>query len=145
MNELENARYISLTTFKRDGSPVATPVWISGSDGSYVFTTGDKAWKTRRLRTNPSVQVQVCAFRGQPKPHATMFTGTGKVCTAAEAVAAAEHALAAKYGWQFRATKIVDGLRARLRPATKQDVVAIQLVLHETGASSTGTQRRTEA
>jgi PPOX class probable F420-dependent enzyme len=131
MNELDRARYISLTTFKRDGSPIATPVWITGSHGLYVFTTGDTAWKTRRLRNNPAVRAQVCNVRGTPKQHATIFAGTGTVSAAADAVAAAEHALAAKYGWQFRATKIVDSLRARFRPAARQDVVAIELALPE--------------
>jgi hypothetical protein len=32
MSALTDARYISLTTYKRDGSGVATPVWITGSD-----------------------------------------------------------------------------------------------------------------
>ena len=49
MDDLDRARYISLTTFKRDGSPVSSPVWITGVGGAYVFTTGDSAWKTRRL------------------------------------------------------------------------------------------------
>jgi hypothetical protein len=30
VDELDRARYISLTTFKRDGSPVSGPVWITG-------------------------------------------------------------------------------------------------------------------
>jgi hypothetical protein len=47
--------------------------------------------------------------------------------TSAEGVSAAERALSAKYGWQFKATKIVDGLRAGLGRGDRQDVVAIQL------------------
>jgi uncharacterized protein len=129
MNDLDAARYISLTTFKRDGSPVATPVWITGSSGSYEFTTGDKAWKTRRLLNNSSVRVQVCDLRGRAKPNATIYEGTGEVRTSAESVAATERALAAKYGWQFKAAKLVDGLKARFGRAPKQEVVAIQLSL----------------
>ena len=54
MNELDRARYISLTTFKRDGSPVSSAVWITGADGTYVFTTGSNAWKSKRLLRNPA-------------------------------------------------------------------------------------------
>jgi len=129
VNDLDRARYVSLTTYKRDGSPVSTPVWITGSGGSYVVTTGDKAWKTRRLRNNPSVQVQVCDMRGRVKPGAAVFTGTGEVKTAAESLAAAERAIAAKYGWQFKATKVVDGLRSRIGRGPKQEVVAVELTL----------------
>ena len=129
MNDLDGARYISLTTFKRDGSPVATPVWIAGSNGSYEFTTGDKAWKTRRLLNNSSVRVEVCDLRGRAKPNATVYEGTGEVRASPNAVAATERALAAKYGWQFKATKLVDGFKARFGRAAKQEVVAIHLTL----------------
>jgi cytochrome P450 len=36
MAELSDARYISLTTYKRDGSGVATPVWIPGYNSTSV-------------------------------------------------------------------------------------------------------------
>jgi PPOX class probable F420-dependent enzyme len=129
--ELDEARYISLTTFKRDGSPVSSAVWITGAAGSYVFTTGDKAWKTKRLQRNQSVQVHVCDMRGRVKPEATRFVGTGEVDGSSNAVAAAERALAAKYGWQFKATKLVDGLKTRLGWGKRQIPVAIQLSLQK--------------
>jgi hypothetical protein len=73
MAELDTTRYILLTTFKRDGTAVASPVWITGSAGTYTFTTGDRAWKTRRLRHNPAVQVQACGMRGGVKPGAARY------------------------------------------------------------------------
>jgi PPOX class probable F420-dependent enzyme len=127
VKELDGARYISFTTFKRDGSPVATPVWIAGAQGSYVFTTGDSAWKTKRLRANSSVQVRVCDMRGRVKPTATLYSGEGEV--ASSAISAAEQALSAKYGWQFKAIKVVDGLKTRFGRGEPQKVVAIRLSL----------------
>ena len=129
MPDLARERYVSLTTFKRDGSPVATPVWITGSDGSYAFTTGDKAWKTVRLHNNPSVRVQACNFRGRVKPQTDVYVGTGEVHVSPDAISEAERALAAKYGWQFKAAKIVDGLKARIGRGPKQEVVAIHLAV----------------
>jgi hypothetical protein len=126
---LDGARYISLTTFKMDGSPVSTPVWITGVGGTYVFTTGDRAWKTRRLVRNSSVRVQVCDMRGRVAPLAARYVGTGDVVRSADAVAAAELALAAKYGWQFRAIKVVEGLRGRMGRGERQEPVAIHLSL----------------
>ncbi len=129
MQELDRARYISLTTFKKDGSLVSSPVWITGAAGTYVFTTGDKAWKTRRLLRNSSVQVHVCDMRGRVKPLATRYVGTGEVASSTDAVAAAEQALAAKYGWQFNAAKLLDGLKGRFGRGERQKSVAVQLVL----------------
>ena len=132
MSDLDQARYISLTTFKKDGSPVASPVWITGAAGTYVFTTGKTAWKTRRLLRNPAVQAQVCDMRGRVKPGARKYLGTAAVAASDDAVAAAERALAAKYGWQFKATKVVDGIKTRVRRPVERDVVAIELSLQDT-------------
>src|SRR5580658_4638031 len=126
MDELERARYISLTTFKRDGTPVSSPVWITGSAGTYEFTTGDKAWKTRRLQTDPRVQVQACSARGRVKPTARRYDGTGEVLPEPGNVARAERSLVVKYGWQFHATKVVDKLRAAFGRGETQSVVAIR-------------------
>ena len=89
MNELDRARYISLTTFKRDGSPVSSAVWITGAVGTYVFTTGSNAWKTKRLSRNPAVEVRVCNMRGHVKPSATTYVGIGKVASSPDAVVTA--------------------------------------------------------
>jgi len=131
MRDLDTARYVSLTTFKKDGSAVATPVWITGSEGSYVVTTGDTAGKTKRLRNNPAVRVQVCDLRGRVKPPAPIYTGEGEVRAEPESLAAAEEALATKYGWQFAATKLLDRVRTRLGRGTGQAVVAIHLTLRD--------------
>jgi uncharacterized protein len=129
LKELDDARYVLLTTFKRDGSPVSSPVWITGAAGTYVFTTGDRAWKTRRLLRNSSVQVQACNMRGRVKSGATLYMGRGEVATTADAIAAAEQQLSAKYGWQFKATKVVDSLKARFGRGERHEVVAIHLSL----------------
>jgi hypothetical protein len=133
MAELDTTRYILLTTFKRDGTAVASPVWITGSAGTYTFTTGDRAWKTRRLRHNPAVQVQACGMRGGVKPGAARYRGTGEVLTSTDEVQAAEAALSAKYGWQFRATRVADRLSSIFGRGDPQRVVAIRLLLSEAG------------
>jgi len=131
MTELDDARYISLTTFKRDGAPVSTPVWVTGSQGRYSFTTGDLAWKTRRLLHNPAVLVQRCDMRGRTTSSAVRYTGTGEVLRSLDAVHDTQRALAAKYGWQFRATKWVDSLKNVLGRGQPQRVVAIRLTIDQ--------------
>ena len=128
-SDLDQARYVALTTFKRDGTAVSTPVWITGTEGRYLFTTGDKAWKTKRLLRNPAIEVRVCDVRGQVKPEASVHRGTGHVSTSRSDIAEAERALSAKYGWQFRGTKIVDALKRKLGRGPIQNVVAVRLSL----------------
>jgi PPOX class probable F420-dependent enzyme len=64
MTDLARARYVSITTFRRDGSPVATPVWlVADSDRIYVWT-GAQTGKAKRIRRNPDVTLAPCTARG---------------------------------------------------------------------------------
>jgi hypothetical protein len=58
---ISNERYVLFTTFKRDGSPVNTAVWIAPfGAGQACFTTGGDSAKVKRLRNNPRVTLQKC-------------------------------------------------------------------------------------
>ena len=63
---ISNAKTILLTTYKRDGTPVATPVSLAFDGERAFFRSYDKAWKTRRLRRNPAVQAAPATLRGRP-------------------------------------------------------------------------------
>jgi uncharacterized protein len=63
---VKNAKTILLTTYKRDGTPVPTPVSIAFGDGRAFFRSFDKAWKTKRLRNNPRVEFAASTLRGRP-------------------------------------------------------------------------------
>ena len=63
---LRRAKTILLTTYKRDGTPVATPVSIAFAGDRAFFRSYDKAWKTKRLRNNPEVEVAASTLRGKP-------------------------------------------------------------------------------
>jgi PPOX class probable F420-dependent enzyme len=60
----KKAKTILLTTYKRDGAPVATPVSIAFDGDRAFFRSSDEAWKTKRLRNNPSVDVAPATLRG---------------------------------------------------------------------------------
>jgi len=57
---------VLLTTYKRDGTPIGTPVRIA-VDGDRAFVrTFDTAWKLKRIRNNPEVEVAPSTWRGRP-------------------------------------------------------------------------------
>jgi PPOX class probable F420-dependent enzyme len=64
-DSIATARCLSLTTFKRDGTPVATPVWFNVIDGKIYVTTPADAWKVKRIRNNPGVELATCTQRGK--------------------------------------------------------------------------------
>jgi uncharacterized protein len=55
-----------LTTFKRDGTAVGTPVNLAVDGDRAYFRSYDKAWKTKRLRNNPAVVIAPSTLRGKP-------------------------------------------------------------------------------
>ncbi len=63
---VRNAKTILLVTYKRDGTPVATPVSIAFDGDRAFFRSFHKAWKTRRLRNNPRIELAPATFRGKP-------------------------------------------------------------------------------
>jgi PPOX class probable F420-dependent enzyme len=62
---LIDAKTILLTTYKRDGTPVQTPVSIAFDGDQAFFRSYDKAWKTKRLRGNPRVEAAPCTLFGK--------------------------------------------------------------------------------
>lgn len=54
-----------LTTYKRDGTPVATPVTIAVDGDRASVRTWDSAWKAKRMRNNPAVLIAPSTMRGR--------------------------------------------------------------------------------
>jgi hypothetical protein len=62
---IHGQKYISLGTFRKNGTKVATPVWFGeDADKLYVMTRSDMG-KTKRIRNNPRVTVAPCTIRGK--------------------------------------------------------------------------------
>jgi PPOX class probable F420-dependent enzyme len=67
LRELGQGKYLSLTTFRKDGTPVATPVWlVQDGDSLRVITQGDSG-KAKRLRNDSRVLLAPCDARGNLK------------------------------------------------------------------------------
>ena len=64
---IAKGKYLSLTTFRRDGTPVATPVWLARDGDALVVTTEVTSGKVKRLRNNPDVLIAPCDVRGTLK------------------------------------------------------------------------------
>lgn len=94
--DLDSAKYISFVSYKKDGTPVAAPVWVVPFEGGYAFTTEPSAWKVKRVMRNPSVTVQACNVRGKVTPGAPVHNGTAEVLDEA-AMLRARQAVKAKY------------------------------------------------
>jgi PPOX class probable F420-dependent enzyme len=61
---LTQEKYLSLTTYRRDGSPASTPVWFVIEEGRLFVWTSASSWKAKRLRRDPRARIAACDFRG---------------------------------------------------------------------------------
>lgn len=88
---LRSAKTIVLTSYKRDGTPVPTPVSLAANGDRLFFRSHDHAWKTKRIRNNPTVKAAPSTLRGRPTgesvgAHAVRLEGE-EATTAARALA----------------------------------------------------------
>ena len=63
--EISGQRYISLATFRKNGTPVYTPVWFGEENGRLYVMTAAKTGKAKRLRNNPEVRISPSTIRGK--------------------------------------------------------------------------------
>jgi hypothetical protein len=63
--EIHGQRYISLASFRKNGTAVRTPLWFVEDGDQLYFMTRSDSWKYRRIRNNPGVKVAPCTMRGK--------------------------------------------------------------------------------
>jgi PPOX class probable F420-dependent enzyme len=95
LEDLRGRKYCVLVTYKRDGTPVPSPLWFGTGNGRLYFQTGVDSAKVKRIKATPSVRVAAATSRGRPVSGA--FAGTARVVPPDEA-AEAERCLQANYG-----------------------------------------------
>ena len=105
---LGGERYVRLSTFRRGGEAVPTPVWFVRRGENLYVVTGRNTGKAKRIRNNPDVALAPSDFRGRPKGRDLRAVAG---VTAEQRGDAADRALRGKYGWQYRAFEVVEGLR----------------------------------
>jgi uncharacterized protein len=64
---LEGHKYVLVTTFKRSGEAVPTPLWFGIDGGRLYFRTYAHAMKLKRIRNDSRVVIGPCGLRGEPK------------------------------------------------------------------------------
>ena len=104
---LAKSGYLSLTTFRRDGRPVATPMWVAQHGSDLVVVTQRSSGKARRLRNDSRVLLAACDMRG--RVDGDVVEGTGRLQDDAETAISIElirrrHGLIARlsFWWEDR-------------------------------------------
>jgi len=98
---LRGHRYVSLTTFRKTGKPVPTPVWFAGDEQVLYVWTNAKSGKVKRLKNNPAVTLAPCTYNGRVLGPAEKAVAQ-LLPESSNELETADRSLRAKYGWQWR-------------------------------------------
>lgn len=103
---LADEKYIALTTYKRDGTPVTTPVWaVPVDDGKIGFWTSSGSGKAKRLAHTSKVTVQPSNARGVVTPGSSPIEASAVLVTGPE-LEGIRTKVIAKYGIMVPISKI---------------------------------------
>ncbi len=112
--DLDQEKYISLATYRRDGREVRTPVWFAQQvPGTLYCFSAAGAGKIKRLRRSGSAQVAVCDVRG--KVTGDWLNAAATIVSDPHDISQAYDLLLHKYGWQMRITNLFSWLSGRIR------------------------------
>ena len=67
LEQFSKQKYINLETYKKDGTPVRTPVWFMIDNDIVYVVTREKTGKVKRLKNNQDVRIVPSSFKGEPK------------------------------------------------------------------------------
>lgn len=100
-DDLDRAKYIAFVSYRRNGSPVTTAVWVAPFEDGYAFTTDANSWKVKRIAQDPRVTVQRSNIRGKPKKSAPIHHGRA-VLLHAQDVARVQDVIRDKYRIMYK-------------------------------------------
>jgi hypothetical protein len=113
-------KYLNLETYRKTGTPVATPVWFAEEHGTLYIYSLAHAGKVKRIRNNPKVRIVPCDVRGNPK--GTWVDAKARILDARGA-ALGHQLLNQKYGWMKRIGDVFSRLRRSPRVVIAIDMV----------------------
>jgi PPOX class probable F420-dependent enzyme len=122
---LFRGRYLSITSYKRDGQGVATPVWFVQRDGKLLVQTDAAAGKVKRIRRNPQVRVAVCTASGRLRGEQVL--AVAEILPDSQ-ISAVERLIADKYRFDMIIFRPLRFVQARLhlgRPRTGLAILGI--------------------
>jgi uncharacterized protein len=129
-----------LTTFRRSGVGVSTPVWLVDiGDGEVGFWTSSESGKAKRLRNNTRVTIQPCNMKGDAAPGSQAVETTARIITGPE-YDTMRRKIIAKYGFWTKITKFLATTMGTLRrkPFPYGDIgIAVKVPTEQTAVAAT--------
>lgn len=125
---LFSAEYMSITTCRKNGTPVATPVWGAEQNGIIYVETGANSGKVKRIRNNPHVTLSPCTMRGQVTGE--IAEGYARIVDTAAEKYSAKGAMQRKYGLKRQIFYFFSGLSNFIRRKPEEETAYLAIEPH---------------
>lgn len=106
---LAQASYVSIESYRREGSAVRTPVWITAEGGKLFCWTLSNSGKVKRIGNNPRVRLARCQANGRIQGE--WIEALGRVLHEPMDVKTQARRMRAKYGMKFQPFRLLSLLR----------------------------------
>ena len=133
IDAIRAAKYISFVSTRKNGTPIATPVWVAPlphiGPNVFGFTIDANAGKAKRLAHTNTVTVQPCDIRGRIVEGSPIVSGTAVVISGVEAETVRD-AVAHKYGFTYTVFSIYLWFSERFGSHKDQAETAVVVTLN---------------
>lgn len=127
MLALGEVHFIRLTTFRKNGEPVGTTVWVARDGDSLVVFTPQGTGKLKRLAHTARVELVACNRRGHVADDARPVAGEASVETDPALVSHVAALMSKKYGVEYRLFMTVESVVSAVRRKRKPDRAVIRI------------------
>lgn len=128
--DLDAAKYVAFTTYKKDGSAKSLPVWIIPFEGGYAFTSDPHAYKVKRVRNDPRATLAVSSFKGIVSPGTPVHTGAAVILTGDDAARVAA-IVKKKYRFMYTFITLNTAFKRLRGKESESPLTAIKVMLAE--------------
>ena len=114
---LGTAAFVSLTTFRKTGARVATPVWCARDADALIVVTPADSGKVKRVRNDGRVELQPSGRTGKVAAVSEAVTGYAEIVTDPATTARLTRLFQQKYGLEYRLVMLIERIAARKQKA----------------------------
>ena len=105
---LGDEQYLALTTFRKSGERVSTPMWVVRNGNALIMFTPEASGKVKRLRNSPRVELRPCNRLGRVKDGVEPVAGVAEVLTDEDSLERASGMIRRKYGLAYRVVMSIE-------------------------------------
>ena len=105
---LGDEQYLSLTTFRKSGERVSTPMWVVRNGNALIMFTPEASGKVKRLHNSPRVELRPCNRLGRVKDGVEPVAGVAEVLPDEDSLERATRMIRRKYGLAYRVVMSIE-------------------------------------